>query len=60
MTTTCGSVDDVACAVCLCPRVPADLAEELRQIYFTLRNHAYYMDYLRRQLVEMCVELERL
>lgn len=51
---------EVAGGVCLRPEVPPDLAEELRQIYFTLRNHSFYMDWLKSRLDEMRAEMGRL
>ena len=51
---------EVAAAIVSRPEFPADLAEELRLIYSTLRNHAYYVDFLKRELDELRAELDQL
>ncbi len=42
------------------PEVAGSLALELEQIYCVLRNYAYFVDYQRRELDELCQEMDRL
>lgn len=42
------------------PEVAGDLAEELTQVFYVLRNYAYFVDYQRKELGELCREMERL
>lgn len=42
------------------PEVKGDLAAELEQVFCVLRNYAYFVDYQRRELAELCQELEQL
>ncbi len=50
----------LAADICLRPELPADLAEELRQLYFTLRNPAFMMEYEKRRLLELADEIDQL
>ena len=51
---------ELAADICMRPEIPADLAEELRQLYFTLRNHAWLMEYEKRQLLLLASEMDYL
>ena len=42
------------------PEVAGDLAEELTQIFYVLRNYAYFVDFQRKELDELCREMDRL
>lgn len=42
------------------PEVAGSLANELEQIFYVLRNYAYFVDYQRRELDELCQEMDRL
>lgn len=42
------------------PEITADLAAELEQVFSVLRNYAYFVDYQRRELAELCQEMDRL
>ncbi len=42
------------------PEVTEDLAEELTQVFYVLRNYAYFVDYQRKELAELCQEMEQL
>lgn len=42
------------------PDVKGDLAAELEQIFGVLRNYSYFVDYQRRELAELCAEMEQL
>ena len=51
---------ELAADICMRPEIPAGLAEELRQLYFTLRNHAWLMEYEKRRLIELAAEIDLL
>ena len=42
------------------PEVKGDLAAELDQVFCVLRNYSYFVDYQRRELAELCAEMEQL
>lgn len=42
------------------PEVAGDLAEELTQVFYVLRNYAYFVDYQRKELGELCQEMGQL
>ena len=42
------------------PEVKGDLAVELEQVFGVLRNYSYFVDYQRRELAELCGEMEQL
>ena len=42
------------------PEVTEDLAEELTQVFYVLRNYSYFVDYQRKELAELCQEMEQL
>ena len=42
------------------PAVVGDLAEELTQVFYVLRNYAYFVDFQRKELDELCREMDRL
>ena len=42
------------------PEVAGDLAAELDQVFCVLRNYAYFVDYQRRELAELCQEMDQL
>lgn len=42
------------------PEVAGDLADELTQIFHVLRNYAYFVDFQRKELDELCQEMDRL
>ena len=37
-----------------------DLADELSQVFYVLRNYAYFVEFQRKELGELCQEMERL
>lgn len=41
------------------PEVLGPLATELEQVFGILRNYAYFVDYQRRELEELCQEMAR-
>ncbi len=42
------------------PEVAGDLAQELEQTFYVLRNYAYFVDFQRKELVDLCRELDPL
>lgn len=42
------------------PEIQGDLAAKLDQVFCILRNYAYFVDYQRRELAELCQEMEQL
>lgn len=42
------------------PEVAGDLAEELTQVFCVLRNYSYFVDYQRKELAELCQEMDQL
>lgn len=42
------------------PEVAGDLADELDQVFCVLRNYAYFVDYQRRELAELCQKMDQL
>lgn len=42
------------------PEVATALGEELERVFSVLRNYAYFADFQRRELEELCQEMERL
>ena len=42
------------------PEVPRSLAIELEQVFYVLRNYAYFVDFQRRELTELCLEMDQL
>ena len=42
------------------PEVAGPLADELEQSFYVLRNYAYFVDFQRKELSELCQEMERL
>lgn len=42
------------------PEVDGDLAAELEQVFGVLRNYSYFVEYQRRELAELCQEMEQL
>lgn len=42
------------------PEVAGDLADELTQVFYVLRNYAYFVDFQRKELAELCQEMDSL
>ena len=42
------------------PEVAGALAEELERVFCVLRDYAYFADYQRRELADLCQELDQL
>lgn len=42
------------------PEVKGDLAAELEQVFGVLRNYSYFVEYQRRELAELCQEMNQL
>ena len=42
------------------PEVAGDLADELSQVFYVLRNYAYFVEFQRKELGELCQEMDRL
>jgi hypothetical protein len=42
------------------PEVDGSLAMELEQVFYVLRNYAYFVDFQRRELAELCQEMDAL
>ena len=42
------------------PEVAGPLADELERVFSVLRSYAYFVDYQRRELEELCQEMDRL
>ena len=42
------------------PEVAGDLADELTQIFYVLRNYAYFVDFQRKELGALCREMDQL
>ena len=42
------------------PEVVGDLADELTQVFYVLRNYAYFVEFQRKELDELCREMQRL
>ena len=42
------------------PEVVGDLADELTQTFYVLRNYAYFVDFQRKELGELCQEMDQL
>lgn len=42
------------------PEIQGDLAAELDQVFGVLRNYSYFVDYQRRELAELCQEMDPL
>ena len=42
------------------PEIQGDLAAELDQVFCVLRNYAYFVDYQRKELGELCQEMAQL
>jgi hypothetical protein len=42
------------------PEVAGDLADELTETFYVLRNYAYFVDFQRKELDDLCQEMDRL
>ena len=42
------------------PEVAGGLADELTQTFYVLRNYTYFMDFQRKELAELCREMDQL
>ncbi len=42
------------------PEVPGSLAVELEQVFYVLRNYAYFVEFQRKELAELCREMDLL
>jgi len=42
------------------PEIQGDLAAELEQVFYVLRNYAYFADFQSKELGELCQGLEKL
>ena len=42
------------------PEVAGSLAIELEQVFYVLRNYAYFVDFQRKELGELCREMDPL
>ena len=42
------------------PEVPRSLSIELEQVFYVLRNYAYFVDFQRKELSELCQEMDQL
>lgn len=42
------------------PEVAGELADELTQVFYVLRNYSYFVDYQRKELAELCQEMDQL
>lgn len=42
------------------PEVQGELAAELEQVFSVLRNYSYFVDYQRKELAELCQEMDQL
>ena len=42
------------------PEIAGDLADELTQTFYVLRNYAYFVDFQRKELHELCREMDQL
>jgi len=42
------------------PEIAGDLADELTQTFYVLRNYAYFVDFQRKELGELCREMDQL
>ncbi len=42
------------------PEIAGDLADELTQTFYVLRNYAYFVDFQRKELDELCREMDQL
>ena len=42
------------------PEVPRSLAIDLAQTFYILRNYAYFVDFQRKELGELCREMDQL
>jgi len=42
------------------PEVAGDLADELTQTFYVLRNYAYFVDFQRKELGDLCREMNQL
>ncbi len=53
-------LEELLRAVVKRPDVPRSLAIELEQTFYVLRNYAYFVDFQRKELAELCLEMDRL
>ena len=42
------------------PEVAGDLAQELEWAFYVLRNYAYFVDFQRKELRDLCREMDQL
>ena len=42
------------------PEVAGDLAQELEWAFYVLRNYAYFVDFQRKELGDLCQEMDQL
>ena len=42
------------------PEVAGDLGDELTQTFYVLRNYAYFVDFQRKELGDLCQEMDQL
>ena len=42
------------------PEVAGDLADELTETFYILRSYAYFVDFQRKELAELCQEWDQL
>ena len=42
------------------PEVTSDLADELTHTFYVLRNYAYFVDFQRKELADLCREMDQL
>lgn len=53
-------LEELLGGICQRPEVAGGLADELDRIFYTLRNYAYFVDLQRRELAELCQEMDQL
>lgn len=60
LAESCQRLQDLLRDIVSRPEIQGDLAAELDQVFCGLRNYSYFADYQRRELAELCAEMEQL
>jgi len=53
-------LEELLGGICQRPEIAGGLADELERIFYTLRNYTYFVDFQRRELAELCLEMDQL
>ena len=55
-----GRLEELLRKVCRQPEVAGGLADDLERVFCSLRNYSYFVDFQRKELGDLCREMEQL